>query len=86
MPIWKASPLQKEEGLYRSVLQAVPALAGEGPKPMLGGSGMLCLPKFSAGLISPAGSTQTPRVTNFTAYIQRGKSARLFYNVTNPLL
>lgn len=36
MPIWKAFSLQKQEGLYASVLQALPALAGEGLKPLLG--------------------------------------------------
>lgn len=60
MPIWKASPLQKEEGLYGSVLQAVPALAGEGPKPVLGGSGMLCLPKFSTWADLPSRQHSNP--------------------------
>lgn len=80
MPIWKAFPLQKEEGFYGSILQALPALAGEGPKidQCLGTVGCSAFLNSRAGLISPAGSTQPPRVTNFTAHIQRGRSARFF--------
>lgn len=78
MPILKASSLQKEEGLYGSVLQALPALAGEGPKPLLGDSAMLCLLKFSSRANFPSLKDSNPPGHKLHCIYPQGKPPHYF--------
>lgn len=74
MPIWKASPLQKEEGLYGSIFQALPALDGEGLKPLLGDSGMLCLLKCSSWVNFPSPAALKSPGSQTSLHISRGEN------------
>lgn len=86
MPIWKASSLQKEEGLYGSVLQALPGLAGEGLKALLGDSGILGLLKFSSWADFPSRQHSNPPGHKLHWIYPEGKPPRCFTTVTNPML